>query len=426
MNKTMNSNHQYKDLNDFLTKHNAKNSKIGGGFTHTRIGDKEQNIYAGSYTIPPEELDTFYGLYYNNIFVKNNKEYLTERQLPVGGPLVVDFDFRYNYDIDTRQHTKNHISDMVCEYAVVLNECYLIKPAVEFDVFVFEKQNVNRLADGSLTKDGIHMLIGLRVDHSMQMVIRDKMLNKLNNIWGELPLINSWDSVLDSGISKGTTNWQLFGSRKPNNEAYELTHKYVMAIDSADGEWIMNETHTKEFDLKTNYKKLSVQYDKNPEFEINPNVIGEYNKYANNKPAGIKKASSKIKLNLLNNEDGQNDDDDESISLTDITNGIVLERAINQVLSRLDYETSETHYFTQALPEKYYEPGSHLLNRQVAFALKHTDDRLFLSWVQLRSKASDFDFNSIPRSLRYDLPPLRKRRIKKRRFGNWAYWSCSV
>jgi phage/plasmid-associated DNA primase len=37
-----------------------------------------------------------------------------------------------------------------------------------------------------------------------------------------------------------------------------------------------------------------------------------------------------------------------------------------------------------------------LLNRQVAFALKHTDERLFLSWVQLRSKASDFDYNSIP------------------------------
>jgi P4 family phage/plasmid primase-like protien len=48
------------------------------------------------------------------------------------------------------------------------------------------------------------------------------------------------------------------------------------------------------------------------------------------------------------------------------------------------------------LPEKYYEPGSHLLNRLVAFALKHTDDRLFLSWVMLRSKASDFDYDSIP------------------------------
>ena len=61
-----------------------------------------------------------------------------------------------------------------------------------------------------------------------------------------------------------------------------------------------------------------------------------------------------------------------------------------------EYEIKETHDFTQALPGKYYEPGSHMLNRQVAFALKHTDERLFLSWVMLRSKASDFHYNDIP------------------------------
>jgi hypothetical protein len=66
-----------------------------------------------------------------------------------------------------------------------------------------------------------------------------------------------------------------------------------------------------------------------------------------------------------------------------------------------EYEVKETHEYTQILPEKYYAPGSHLLNRQVAFALKHTDERLFLSWVQLRSKATDFDYSSIS-SLYYD------------------------
>jgi hypothetical protein len=60
-----------------------------------------------------------------------------------------------------------------------------------------------------------------------------------------------------------------------------------------------------------------------------------------------------------------------------------------------EYEIKEIHEYTQALPARYYEPGSHALNRQVAFALKHTDERLFLSWVKLRSKASDFDYGSI-------------------------------
>jgi hypothetical protein len=51
---------------------------------------------------------------------------------------------------------------------------------------------------------------------------------------------------------------------------------------------------------------------------------------------------------------------------------------------------------TQILPPMYYEPGSHLLNRQVAFALKNTHVELFYSWVLLRSKASDFDYSTIP------------------------------
>jgi hypothetical protein len=104
-------------------------------------------------------------------------------------------------------------------------------------------------------------------------------------------------------------------------------------------------------------------------------------------------------MNLIVDGDDNENGDDEFVSINDIKDKKTLEKAVNLILGRLnpnEYEINETHQFTQALPEKYYEPGSHLLNRQVAFALKHTDDRLFLSWVQLRSKASDFDYNSIP------------------------------
>jgi len=293
---------QFKDLNEFLAKHSSKNEKKDGVSvycTHTRIPDKDLNVYAGSYIILKEELNTFYSLYYESIFVKKRKEYLTERQLESDGPMAVDFDFRYNYDITSRQHTTENICDMVCEYSEVLKECYLIEPNKGFDVFIFEKPNVNRLADGSLTKDGIHMLIGLQVDHTMQMIIRDKMMTKLAEVW-ELPLINTWDSVLDEGISRGKTNWQLFGSRKPGNEAYELTHHYIMEIDPADGQYKMDECDVSKFDLKKNFEKLSVQYDKNPKFEINPKIVDEYNKRIENKQHKTKKASSKIKMNQSN------------------------------------------------------------------------------------------------------------------------------
>jgi P4 family phage/plasmid primase-like protien len=98
-------------------------------------------------------------------------------------------------------------------------------------------------------------------------------------------------------------------------------------------------------------------------------------------------------------EDEDDCSEEDYICINDIKDKISLEKAVAYMLKNLkpnEYEIAEIHNFTQALPSKYFEPGSHLLNRQVAFALKHTDERLFISWVQLRSKASDFDYDIIP------------------------------
>ena len=72
MKNNMSISSQYKDLNEFLAKHSAKNSK-GIIPTHTRIPNKDLNIYGGSYVIPKEELRIFYDLYYDYIFVKKKK-----------------------------------------------------------------------------------------------------------------------------------------------------------------------------------------------------------------------------------------------------------------------------------------------------------------------------------------------------------------
>ena len=389
---------QFKDLSEFLAKHSAKNSS-GVVPTHTRIPNKELNIYGGSYVIPKEELSTFYSLYYDHIFVKKKKEYLTEKQLENDGPMAVDFDFRYCYDVEKRIHTTDHVQDMVILYLEELKNYLLFSENKPFNVFIFEKPNVNRLEDKTLTKDGIHMIIGLKIDHTMQLMIREKIIEKLPEMWADLPLTNTWESVLDEGISKGTTNWQLFGSRKPGNEAYELTQHYVISYDKTDGEFTMEEQKVEEFNLKEYFNKLSVQYDENPKFEINPKILNSYNQKLKNKNIKPKRISSNTKVNRLIVVDDFDSDSDNYISYSEIKNKETLEKAVDYMLKKLksnEYEIKETHEYTQVLPEMYYEPGSHLLNRQVAFALKRTDERLFLSWVQLRSKASDFDYNTIP------------------------------
>jgi len=397
---------QFKDLNEFLAKHSSKNvdktdfsHATNHTHTHTRIPDKDLNIYPGSYIIPQENLQEFYTFYYEHVFVKKKKEYLTEKQLEKKNPLLVDFDFRYNHVVETRQHSKENILDMIVLYLEELKEYFLFEENKPFDIFIFEKPNVNRLADCSLTKDGIHMMVCLEVDHVLQIMLREKIIEKLPEVW-ELPLINNWESVLDEGISKGKTNWQLFGSRKPGNEAYELTGHYIVTFDKNDGEFMMDEMKVEDFDMKNNLYKLTAQNSQIPSFELNPKIIDKYNKNLQAKNSKIVKkptTTSKTKINLIVDDD-ENDDED-YISINDITDKDKLSKAMDTILKRLkpnEYEVKETHMYTQILPAKYYEPGSHLLNRQVAFALKHTDERLFLSWIMLRSKASDFDYSTIP------------------------------
>ena len=112
-------------LSDFLAKHstskrNENNNDVAApvvdtdrGLTHTRISDRMLHIYGGAYAIPSADLPAFYKLYFEEVFVKKRMEYLTEKQLPVGGAILVDLDFRYSHDVEVRQHTKTHIQDLI-------------------------------------------------------------------------------------------------------------------------------------------------------------------------------------------------------------------------------------------------------------------------------------------------------------------------
>ena len=50
-----------------------------------------------------------------------------------------------------------------------LKDYYNFDKSSTFDVYVMEKPNVNVLEDGSLTKDGIHFIIGLNMNKSIKI-----------------------------------------------------------------------------------------------------------------------------------------------------------------------------------------------------------------------------------------------------------------
>ena len=254
----------FSNLADFLLAHKCPK---GQKATHTRIPDNSLGIYGGSFLIPPADLPEFQRLYCDHVFRQGKKEYLTECQLEKNGQMMVDLDFRYNYDVEKRIHTKEFVDSIVMEYMETMKEVYVFDKDTSVSVFVMEKPNVNRLADGSLTKDGIHIAFGLKVDYDKQLYIRQKMMAK--DLLNHLPLINDAESVFDEGISKGTTNWQLFGSRKPGNEAYEVKYQYEITYDQSDGEFMFNEPEIA-FDPLNHFQYLSAQFDGYHEYQSNP------------------------------------------------------------------------------------------------------------------------------------------------------------
>ena len=90
----------------------------------------------------------------------------------------------------------------------------------KINIYVFEKNNVNCLDE--VTKDGIHIMTDISMDVICKTLIRNMLLEELPKIWNHLPVINTWSDVLDIAVIRGDNNYQMVGSRKPGNEAYEL------------------------------------------------------------------------------------------------------------------------------------------------------------------------------------------------------------
>ena len=131
--------------------------------THTRIPDKDLNVYGGSYNIPENNLDEFYTKYIDKVFIKNKQEYLTEKQMQDNGPILVDIDLHYDSSIDSRQHTENHIMDLITLYSEEISKLLNVIPNSQYTIFVLEKPNVNMLQDK--TKDGIHLIICIKLNN---------------------------------------------------------------------------------------------------------------------------------------------------------------------------------------------------------------------------------------------------------------------
>ena len=254
------------------------NNNKGESHTHTRIGDKETKIYGGSYNITDEI--SFLERYFQHVFVDRNKEYLTEKQYTDNAPLAIDIDMRYEPEIKIRQHTKEHIVDALDVYAKSISTIFDIENDFKMEVFIMEKPKVNIM--DTKTKDGIHIIFGVSMHKAAQVMIRDKVLSELKDIWDDLPLTNNMDELIDDGITRGTVNWQMYGSRKPNQSAYLIKYHYELCWNNLKDEWDISEFDINKFDTKKNLQKLSVRCTTFPKLIMKNTYIESFEKIKDN------------------------------------------------------------------------------------------------------------------------------------------------
>ena len=372
----------YDYLNKFKT-----NKDEGQNYTHTRIPDKTLNILGGSYTIGQKDEATFYEKYINEVYNKGKSEYLTEAQLKDGNePILVDFDFRYSSETTERQHTDEDIESMITLYTDEIKKI-INTPDAEFEIYIFHKPNVNNLENK--TKDGIHMKIAIKMEHEIQCLLREKIIERIPDIWGHLPLLDEWkwSDVLDEGITKGHTNWQLLGYKKPNNESYELTHVYNAIYNKEIDQFELEPLKITRQYILDNFMDFIARNRNHIKYPIKEEIIQLLeNRKANN---ATKKRKPIIKQ-TLNYED---------INYNKIKNEEELNNAVSiliETLEKTNYEIKETHLYCLELPGEYYNPGSYDRWIRVGWALKNTHNKLFLTWVKFSSKSKEFSFTDIP------------------------------
>lgn len=438
---------EFGTLQEFLSSRkstNFPNEKI----THTRIGSKNLNVYGGAYVINDKKsLDTFYKLYYDKVIKKGLPEYLTEIQdRENGGPILIDLDFRYN-NVSERLHAQHHINDILECYCDKLKELIKITDDTRcFNIYVFEKDEINILTEPGLTsdnkeytaKDGIHIIIGLKMKHDMQKLLRVMVLDNIEDqVFPSLRdsqdpdnlLVNSTKDILDESISSGETGWQVYGSKKPGGKPYKLTYLYKCEYDEEGKTYDLTPAESDQLEKYKEKKKiLQVFSIRNcnhwSNTEISEEMMEEWKKIEQEAEQQLLNCQNQVNYSSLDGEDSKFELYMATNQLDNIKSMEDLELAIKAfIFDSKDTKLINAHKYTMLLGEDYYKPYDKWL--KVGMALQHTSEKLILTWIAFSSKSDTFDWDDCGTDIPNRWDHFKKNKKKSLTLGSIKYWANS-
>ncbi len=211
------------ELNSFIHKYSVQK---GCPYTNTSIGHPKKSLF-----IPDDKYDEFIRIY--SLAITNGIHlHFTEKPLNPS-PLRIDLDFRFlisptSHEIDDdslkpkykRVYTNKNILKIIEFYNAVITKYIDIKE--DYNVaYLMEKSNPtvcrNKL------KDGIHIVYPyIKLTFNEQHFIRRKILDVASEMFSGLSVCNNNEDIIDKAIID-VNCWQMYGSRKPDCEAYAVT-----------------------------------------------------------------------------------------------------------------------------------------------------------------------------------------------------------
>lgn len=360
----------------------------------TNLRIKPHNVLGGSFNIKDEDYLSFLQHYCSDVLKKGETEYLTEKQLENGGPYAIDLDFRYDYEVRSRLHNDEHIDEFIFGTLDILKSMYQMDDSTCFSVYVMQKDKVNPVKEKNLTKDGIHILIGLKSDKTTSLYLRNQMLEKMPTIFKKLPLTNDYDDVYDKGVASGSNQWQLYGSQKPNHLPYKLYKIYEITYDQDDNEIMMDELDKDSFDVYKNIEKLSVRNRNNPQLFIKSEFVSTYENFKNKIGGKVSRVSSSQSGGIISQKVFGNEQE----LFKKITGpeelGLLVESFLENINNE-NYELKEYHKYVMALSKSRYENGSYNSWIEVCWALHNLHERMLLTWIAFSAQSSSFCYSSI-------------------------------
>jgi len=277
-------------LKTFISKHKTEKGKA---YTNTSIGNPKTSLF-----ISNEEYDEFLNLY--SVAITNGVSlHLTEKPIEPS-PLRVDLDFRFPMPMNENGSPNLHriykdtdIDRIIDNYFKIINT-YLDVSEDKNVAYVMEKPYPTEFRNK--IKDGIHIIFPhIIIDNNTQHFIRKRILDIAQKVFSDLFLCNEYEDVIDKAIINANC-WQMYGSKKPECEAYRVSKIY----NYRDNTIIIDEYMPNASDEIGYIKLFSMRNNNLLKTEIKVEYIGEIEEYIRHiLPAIDKKFKDKLENNIL-------------------------------------------------------------------------------------------------------------------------------